>query len=130
MSVNTAVVIDDDTIFVFGIKRLMSVLNFSHNIKVYGNGSEALEAFKAGASADVIFLDLNMPVMDGWQFLEEYTQLQVTPKPIIYIVSSSIDPADIARAKEYDNVRDYVVKPVSKNRLREIMSDIADRKAT
>lgn len=128
MSVNTAVIIDDDPIFVFGIKRLLSVLNFSHSTEVYTNGAEALDALKGGVFADVIFLDLNMPVMDGWQFLEEYTQLQVTPKPIIYIVSSSIDPADISKAKEYDNVRDYVVKPVSKSRLQEIMRDIADRK--
>ena len=65
---------------------------------------------------DILFLDLFMPIMDGWQFLEEF--LSVKPnlaKPIlIYVVSSSIYPEDISKAKSYSDVFDYIIKPITK----------------
>jgi CheY-like chemotaxis protein len=127
MSIKTAAIIDDDQIFVFGTKKLMTSINFCEEIQIYNNGLEALTAFKNGDKIpEVIFLDLNMPVMDGWQFLEEFQHLPVNGKPTIYIVSSSVDPADITRAQEYEEVTSYVIKPITRPRLKEILESISE----
>jgi CheY-like chemotaxis protein len=65
-----------------------------------------------------------MPIMDGWQFLEEYILLQPTlgRKIIIYIVSSSISPEDIIRARKITAVTDYIIKPITKEKLIEVTS--------
>ena len=72
---------------------------------------------------DVIFLDINMPVMNGWQFLDEYHKiLEQFKKPIyIYMVSSSVDDCDIQRSKEYSGVTDYIVKPINKIKYQELI---------
>ena len=67
------------------------------------------------ALPDIIFLDINMPFMDGWQFLEEYTKIKPTlsKQIVIYVVSSSISEYDIERARNNSNVSDYFVKPIT-----------------
>jgi CheY-like chemotaxis protein len=72
---------------------------------------------------DIIFLDLSMPVMDGWQFLEEYaTMIPLLTKKIgLYIVSSSISPHDVERSKRYSYVLDFLVKPVEAEKVASII---------
>ncbi len=122
-------IIDDDPIFVFGVKKIMELIGFSKNIMVFQNGEEALNNLKAIISAneklpDVILLDLNMPILDGWQFLDEFVKIPCEKKIIIYIVSSSVDPDDILRAKSYEWVSDYIVKPVTVAKLKEVLVDL------
>ncbi len=123
---NTICIIDDDPIFVFGTKRLIIQSNFCENILVFENGMEALDYLKPVIEngediPDVIFLDLNMPIMDGWQFLDEFTKISTPQSIIIYIVSSSINPADTNRAKLYENVNKYVLKPITQDKLIEML---------
>jgi CheY-like chemotaxis protein len=68
---------------------------------------------------DVIFLDLHMPEFSGWDFLEQFERLYLSfQKPIsIYIISSSICPEHRSRAKQYAFVRDFIAKPIKKDRL-------------
>jgi CheY-like chemotaxis protein len=77
---------------------------------------------------EVIFLDLSMPIMDGWQFLDEFTSLSLktdkTEKILIYICSSSISPHDITKAKEISSVTDFIIKPVTKDKLAEIVMSL------
>lgn len=127
--IDIACIIDDDPIFVFGIKKIMELVGFCKNFMVFRNGEEALNNIKAIISAneklpDVILLDLNMPILDGIQFLEEFTKVPCKKKIIIYVVSSSVDPEDILRAKSFDNVSDYIVKPISVEKLKEILKHI------
>lgn len=63
---------------------------------------------------DVIFLDINMPIMNGWQFLDEFKKMQnsIDKNITIYLVSSSFDDRDISRSKDYAEVTDYIIKPV------------------
>lgn len=120
--------VDDDDTFVFITKKIIEKTNHVKEIKVFGNGLEALDYLKENLNSeyklpDIIFLDLSMPIMDGWQFLDEFTTLetQKTNKIIIYICSSSISPHDIMKAKKMSSVSDFIIKPVTKDKFTEII---------
>lgn len=122
--------IDDDEIFQFATKRYIEIKKLSKSIEVFANGKRALDhilAQKKGEDSllpEIILLDLNMPVMDGWDFLMEMEKLDVSIKEntIIYILSSSIDDKDIARAHAISLVKDYVIKPVDEEKLNKIFN--------
>jgi len=115
-------IIDDDEVYINLIKKIIDVKNLSENLLVFKNGQEALDHFRPimenineEAFPEIILLDLNMPVMDGWNFLNEFTQIKLNSKikTTLYIVSSSINPYDVAKAKSYSLVTDYLIKPVN-----------------
>lgn len=120
--------VDDDDTFVYITKRIIEKTNHVKEIKVFGNGLDALNYLKENLNSeyklpDIIFLDLSMPIMDGWQFLDEFTTLekQKTNKIIIYVCSSSISPHDIMKAKKMSVVSDFIIKPVTKDKFSEII---------
>ncbi|MBC3847289.1 response regulator [Winogradskyella echinorum] len=119
-------IIDDDPIFVFTTKKLFDFNNYCESILIYHNGKEALEGLKPIIESnenvpELILLDLNMPIMDGWQFLDEFSKLKCNKKIVLYIVSSSIDPVDIERAKTYREVSNYIIKPITRESLAQII---------
>ncbi|MBU0941360.1 MAG: response regulator transcription factor [Bacteroidetes bacterium] len=125
--INITCIIDDDPIFVFGTKKIMEMTNFCESIVVYENGKEAYESLKAIILAnepqpDIILLDLNMPVWDGWQFLDEFIQIPNKKTITIYIITSSVDPADVQKAKKYDAISSYIVKPITTAELKKILN--------
>ncbi|MBB6001856.1 response regulator [Arcicella rosea] len=126
--IDIACIIDDDPIFVFGTKRIMQIANFCNGFLVFHNGKEAYDNLRAIILAgeklpDLILLDLNMPIWDGWQFLDEFIQIPIEKPITIYIVTSSIDPEDIKRAKSYEIVSNYLVKPIKMDDLKKLMSE-------
>ncbi|MAX70468.1 MAG: response regulator [Flavobacteriaceae bacterium] len=128
--IDTACIIDDDEIYIFAVKRLIQKNDFCNNVIVYNNGKDALEKIKHLISSnenlpDVILLDINMPIMDGWQFLDEFTSIKTEKEITIYMVSSSINPTDVERAKSYKRVSNYIVKPISGEDLCEIKRSFA-----
>lgn len=129
--IDIACIIDDDPIFVFGAKRMMELSDFCNSFMIFKNGQEAIDNLKpiirSGENIpDVILLDINMPIMDGWQFLDEFIKIESTKEITIFIVSSSIDPADKERVKQYQNVSNYVVKPISLETLKRISQDFSE----
>jgi CheY-like chemotaxis protein len=75
---------------------------------------------------DVIFLDINMPVMDGYRFMDEYlkTISLIKKKITIYVLSSSVDLVDFEKTKKISEVSDYIIKPIRENQLTKILSEI------
>lgn len=123
-TLKTLTLVDDDDIFVFLTTKIIEQTNLIDLIKVFGNGLDAINFLKENknnvdALPDIILLDLSMPIMNGWQFLEEYNKLNPTigKKITIYICSSSISPDDITRAKTISEVSDYIIKPITKDKL-------------
>ena len=121
--------IDDDPAFVYITEKIIEKTNHFKEVKVFDNGLNALNYLKENLNNDthlpnIIFLDLSMPVMDGWQFLEEYALLKIENKSkiTVYICSSSISPYDITRAKSISEVTDFIIKPITKEKLTEIVS--------
>lgn len=126
----TAYIIDDDPIFVYSLKKLISLRNYCDEIFSFPNGADALEALKNANNTgilmpDIILLDINMPIMDGWEFLVEYAKLKPEiNKPItLFILTSSINDQDIKRAKAIEAVNRYITKPVTQAKLVEIFGE-------
>lgn len=121
--------IDDDTIFVFLTRKTLQVANLSTDLTVFEDGKKALLDLELAADQpdllpDVIFLDLNMPVLDGWGFLEKFSLLQhkISKKISIYIVSSSISPSELERSQTIPVVTDFLTKPLSRSKFMEIFA--------
>jgi CheY-like chemotaxis protein len=122
--------VDDDNIFVFLTKKIIESTALETVIDVFGNGQEVLDHLLSVMGdeeklADIIFLDLSMPVMDGWDFLEEYIQLEpkIGKKIKLYLVSSTISPHDIERAKSIGVVSDFFIKPLVKEKIIELINN-------
>ncbi|SDB19314.1 Response regulator receiver domain-containing protein [Flavobacteriaceae bacterium MAR_2010_188] len=128
--IDSVCIIDDDPIFVYGARKLMEISNFCDNVLIFRNGLDALEHFKPIIERkeklpQVILLDINMPIMDGWQFLDEFVKIYTDIPSTINIVSSYIDPRDKAKAKRYSEVSSYIVKPISMKAISAIKKDLA-----
>lgn len=122
--------IDDDVVYQSLVEFLFDIdTNKELSIECFNNGSEALEPLNQAMSQErnlpgVILLDINMPVMGGWEFLdylsEKYNQHVLPFK--IFVISSSISLRDRQKALSYSIVEDYITKPISNGELGKINS--------
>lgn len=117
----SAWIIDDEELSIFYTENLLLLNGFSSEVRSFNSAREALseleDLIEPKAFPDFIFLDLNMPALDGWEFLQFYRNFptKVKEKCIIYVLSSSVDEEDINRSKLHKDVRDFLIKPLSKN---------------
>lgn len=125
-------VVDDDMVYRFALKCLLETWDLSDNFTEFTDGADALEYIRThsgnpAALPDVVFLDINMPVMNGFNFLEEYGRMKDTlAKDIrIYLVSSSIAEETRARAQNHPLVNGYIIKPLPVEALQEIVQQAA-----
>lgn len=118
--INLACLVDDDSTYTYSAKKILKDSPVFKKYIIFNDAEEALEHFKSVANdasqiPDVLFLDINMPLIDGWDFLEEFTKLKpsLEKNVTIYMVSTSIDPVDIERARTISDVAQYIVKPIN-----------------
>ncbi len=121
--VSSIFIVDDDPITVFGIRKMLKPVALCDDIQIFQNGKEAMDALiqrkdEGGEIPEVIFLDINMPIMDGWDFLEEIMALGLKEKIIINMITSSIDPLDYQKWNEAKvkctHVLNFKNKPIFK----------------
>ncbi|MBF9222878.1 response regulator [Hymenobacter ruricola] len=117
--------IDDDAIGVFLTERLLKRESFSDNITSFGSAEEALNFLRQAPAEElprVIFLDLNMPVMDGWEFLEALRpqEAQLHGRCRIYILTSSLAQSDTARVDEFGLVAGLIHKPIDSAQIQSV----------
>lgn len=124
MRKKTIWVIDDDIIYQIIVNKIIEKSEMFSSISSFKNGKEALDAVTNSFNdnetlPDIILLDINMPIMDGWEFMEGMTLLKpsITKQIIVYVVSSSIAVEDKNKAKTYPDILGYLSKPVNINDL-------------
>ena len=123
-------IVDDDKVFHFIFKKIILKRNEDTVLYFFDNGYDAIKELKEKTTLtsdlpDLILLDINMPIMDGWQFLEEYKLLkpQLVKIPEIYLISSSGDILDLNKSKTYkDEIMKYLIKPVMLEHIDEIFN--------
>ena len=99
-------IVDDDPISVFGIKKMLKSVAICNDIQIFQNGHEAYEAMKDRQAKgkvipEVIFLDINMPIMDGWDFLDKFISMDIKRHIVINLINSSIDPLDYEKWRNF-----------------------------
>lgn len=127
--VKLAVLIDDNDIDLFVQKRFIEINRFAGQVITFRSPSEALEYFTRGNDLpEIIFLDLNMPVMDGFDFLERYLTLpeRIIHQSRVVVLTSSSSAADRERALRFSNVIDFVSKPLGANSLEKVTAYFED----
>jgi len=122
--------IDDDPVYTFVVKKILKHIRQSNQLINFPNGELALNWLKSNMSEssvlpELILLDISMPVMNGFEFLEAWQQARPESSPSIpvYIITSSSSIEDRERAASFPDVAGYIVKPVSKEQLKRLLSD-------
>ncbi|WP_400076172.1 response regulator [Winogradskyella sp. R77965] len=132
--IELACIIDDDNIYVNLVKKIIETKKLCDHLLIFKDGKEGIEYFEALLQnleekniPEVILLDINMPIMDGWEFIERFTKIRNKfNTPItLYLVSSSIDIRDINKAKSLSTVKNYLIKPVKIDELEAVFNKSA-----
>jgi len=112
---NKILLVDDDPIFLTLAE--LAIKKESDQVEIFKamNGEEAINFLKS-QSVDVIFLDLNMPVMNGWEFLDALPEIEDWGKEV-YVLTSSIDPSDQRKADENPLVTSMLEKPLDREKI-------------
>lgn len=128
-------IIDDYNMNVILAKLIIRQEGSFKNVTSYTEAEEAFNYLMKNQNneellPDVILLDLNMPFMDGWQFLDKFDEVSNSLKKniLIFILSSSIDPHDYERSKKYASVKDFFSKPLSPAMLTRAATMVASLK--
>lgn len=121
-------IVDDDEIILYLAEKIMKKNDFSEKLEKFSNGQSALERLRFSIQIgenipDVIMFDLNMPGMNGWEFILELNKIFDEEKIEIptFIFTSSIDPADLEKSYSFRNVRGYIPKPLTTIKLDKIL---------
>ena len=128
-NIDSIAIIDDDHVCQFTTKKIIENAHVAKTIFIFSEGKEAYDYLSAYANKpeklpDIILLDINMPVMDGFEFLKYFSELKPTfkKKIDIHVFSSSIDFGDVTRIKSFSEVTDVVGKPFTAKKLNNIIS--------
>lgn len=126
----TILLVDDDVPTNHLHKLVIRKLDCAENIVMARTGAEAIDVLTKPDEngnylvPELIFLDINMPVMNGWEFLEAYKKLELDQqgKFVVVMLTTSLNPDDQSRANELPQVQDFVSKPLTTDILRKILT--------
>lgn len=136
LMLNKILCVDDDPITLMLCKKVIERTSFAQEIITAQNGEEAFQYFKniireinSGNVVDypkLVLLDLNMPIMNGWEFLDAYLEnnFQEILTSKFIILSSTIDPDDVNKSKKYIMVYDFMSKPISTEMIENLKNKI------
>jgi CheY-like chemotaxis protein len=122
--------IEDDPIFTFLLEKGIQHAELKGDVISFSNGKPAIEyLIKEYSEADnyIIFLDLNMPVMNGWEFMDQLETIIKADNCMVFILTSSAYRNDIERLKKKPLVVDFVTKPITEYHLNGIKETIEDK---
>ena len=124
--------IDDDPLYTFLTREILESTKIKSDIIDFNDSEIALEYLKKNLNTpeflpDVIFLDLHMQVLDGWEFIDQFNEMNLSNKKriVLYVVSSSISPHDIEKSKTRPIVSGFIVKPIKAEQFTEIIGNIS-----
>jgi len=124
-------IIDDDRVFQKITWMKITRKNYARKVLMFSDGEQAIKFIRDNAAnpdelPDIILLDLNMPVMDGWDFMEAFVKMRphIGKKITIFVATSSVNPEDQRRAIDVSAVTDYVIKPISDDNLYRLFSSM------
>jgi len=118
----TCLLIDDNYIDNFVTRKILESSNFADDIIVVRSAPEAINSLSEGKiKPDVIFLDVRMPQMSGFEFLEEYDKIEMEKGEIkIFMLSSSLDPMDLRKSTDNKYITQFIHKPLTQKALEEL----------
>lgn len=124
--VDLAYIIDDDEIIIYLTDKLLMKADFCERVEKFTSAEEALSRLEFCKKTnenipDVILFDLNMPNMSGWEFIEEFRKLNFEKEIPTFIFTSSIDPNDRQRSFQYEEIKDFITKPLTLQKLDKIL---------
>jgi len=123
---NCILLVDDDAEDNFFHQIVIQDMNITENIQIAKNGLEALEFLKNENQIppELIFLDINMPKMNGWEFLEAYEELKIFQKAkvIVVMLTTSINPEDKKRSELFPEITGFNSKPLTEDIVNEIIA--------
>lgn len=123
----TIMLVDDKDISNFIMRKFIEIRRPDANIKEFTDPQKALDSID-NIVPDIIFLDLNMPVMNGWQFLDEMRNASFSHK--VAILTSSTSNDDFEKSKEYGNVINFYVKPLNPDELARVFEDLVGQSSS
>ncbi len=108
-------IIDDDSIVLFIQEKMLKKYGITNAPISFQDARKAISFLKTQKSDDIflILLDINMPGMTGWDFLDEIKGMKISEKVFVFMVTSSIDSYDKEKAKKYKSVISFIEKPIS-----------------
>lgn len=125
-------VIDNDPIYQFTLKKTLELMNGFTRVSMFENGRHAVDFLRhnlarAADFPDIIFLDIKMPVLDGWGFIAEFDAMSKSfPKKVeLYLLTSSIDDHDRERALSYPSVGGFRLKPLNHSGMQALLEELA-----
>jgi CheY-like chemotaxis protein len=129
---NAVMLIDDNEIDNLINQKMIESIDLAENIFIHSGAKSALEylknieKIKTGAESflpELIFLDIDMPLMDGFQFIDEFEKLSVGTKKYckVVLLTSSLDPKDIAKSKKNSYILKYLNKPLTQENLKKFI---------
>ncbi len=118
----TCLLIDDNYIDNFVTRKILEGGNFAETIIVVRSATEAINSLRDGiVKPDVIFLDVRMPLMIGFEFLDEFDKINIDKSNIrIFMLSSSLDPVDMRKSTDNKYITQFIHKPLTVKALEEL----------